>query len=152
MAIIGWYYLHINGDLIYKRELGDTAADIRESDMARMLWPIDPTNRATAWRILVEALALGANRQRINDLVEKWGCNNKDAHNYADYCGLNLFQDGNSWCATRQDFINLQESPSGFGDTCLEAMADLCKSLGYRPSKMWGASFEDLVRGNIGGQ
>ena len=33
----GWYYLHTNGDLIYKRELGGTAADIRESDFAKQL-------------------------------------------------------------------------------------------------------------------
>ena len=25
MSIDGWYYLHTNGDLIYKRELGETA-------------------------------------------------------------------------------------------------------------------------------
>jgi hypothetical protein len=35
IMIEGWYYLHTNGDLIYKRELGETAADIRESSFAR---------------------------------------------------------------------------------------------------------------------
>jgi len=37
--IEGYYYLHMNGDLIYKRETGDTAADIRESDFAVAMWP-----------------------------------------------------------------------------------------------------------------
>jgi hypothetical protein len=46
MSIIGWYYLHENGSLIYKREIGGTAADIRESDLARGLWPLDPQDRA----------------------------------------------------------------------------------------------------------
>ena len=48
MAIEGWYYLHENGDMIYKRELGGTDADIRESSFAKMLWPFDPDDRAGA--------------------------------------------------------------------------------------------------------
>ena len=68
MSISGWYYLHTNGELIYKRDLDGTAADIRESDFARALWPMDPTDRESAWTILVEALALGANEERIAEL------------------------------------------------------------------------------------
>ena len=55
----GWYYLHTNGDLIYKRDLPGTAADIRESPFAVMLWPIDRKDRATAWRELVKILTDG---------------------------------------------------------------------------------------------
>lgn len=58
--ISGWYYLHTNGDLIFKHNLPGTAADIRESDLAVMLWPIDVEDRESVWRILVEALACGA--------------------------------------------------------------------------------------------
>lgn len=36
-----------------------------------------------------------------------------------------VFMDGNSWCAVKSDFINLQESPAGFGDTPEEARANL---------------------------
>jgi hypothetical protein len=53
--------------------------------------------------------------------------------------------DDTAFCATKKDFVNLQESPIGFGDSCLEAMADLCKQLGYKPSKMWGNSFRNLL-------
>ncbi len=28
-----------------------------------------------------------------------------------------VFMDGNAWCAVLPDFVNLQESPAGFGDT-----------------------------------
>jgi len=28
-----------------------------------------------------------------------------------------VFLDGNSWCAVHPDFVNLQESPAGFGNT-----------------------------------
>ena len=33
--------------------------------------------------------------------------------------------DGNSWCATKKGFVNLQESPAGFGNTPNEAVTDL---------------------------
>ena len=36
-----------------------------------------------------------------------------------------VFKDGNSWCAVKPDFIDLQKSPAGFGDTPKEARKDL---------------------------
>lgn len=40
-----------------------------------------------------------------------------------------LFRDGNKMCAVFGDFINLQESPAGFGDDYQQAIADLNKHL-----------------------
>ena len=140
------YYLHENGDLIHKRELdGSIVAGIRESPFAKGLWFIDQNNREHAWNVLVEALAGGAKAERIRELAELWGCNDSDAPNYAQRLDFLLEKDGSAWCATRSDFINLQESPAGFGNTALEAMAALAKELGYRPSKMWGNTFRDLL-------
>jgi hypothetical protein len=146
MSIEGWYYLHENGELIYKRELGETAADIRESPFAKAMWPCDPSNRGMAWTMLIEALAAGANKLRVDELAQKWKCENHDAQTYAEHYGVNLNMDGDAFCATKKDFINLQESPAGFGDSYLEAMAELCKELGYVPSKMWGNSFVNLLK------
>ena len=39
-----------------------------------------------------------------------------------------LFKDGDMWCATFPDFINLQESDAGFGETPTIAIAELTKS------------------------
>ncbi len=39
------------------------------------------------------------------------------------------FRDGNAWCAVKRDFINLQESDAGFGNTREEAI----KQLGVEP-------------------
>jgi hypothetical protein len=33
--------------------------------------------------------------------------------------------DGNAWCAKRRNFVNLQESTAGFGETRLAAVKDL---------------------------
>lgn len=141
----GWYYLHTNGELLYKRELGGTAADIRESDFSRALWPLEPSDRAGAWRILVEGLAAGAKAERIKELAAKWGCDDQDAEVYASHVGCNVFRDGDQWCATGGDFLDLAQSPAGFGSTLLDAMSELAKALGYKPSKMWGATFHDLL-------
>lgn len=145
----GYYYLHVNGDLIFKPELGTTVADIRESDLAVGLWSIDISNRENAWSILVEGLAAGANIERIVELANKWGADDKDAAIYADRVGVNIYMDGVQWCATRKDFINLQESPAGFGDTSLIAMAELCKALGYKPTKIWPTTFADLLKQDL---
>lgn len=42
---------------------------------------------------------------------------------------VRTFMDGNAWCAVLPDFINLQESKAGFGNTREQAIADL----GVRP-------------------
>lgn len=143
-TIGGWYYLHVNGDLIYKRDLPGTAADIRDSDLAKTLWPFDHSDRSGAWRIVVEGLSLGANKKRVEELAKLWGCDDIDAVNYSDYLKITLDVDGDSKCAKQPNFINLQESVAGFGDTYLEAMADLCKNLGFKGGKMWNHTFESL--------
>jgi hypothetical protein len=144
--IDGYYYLHENGALIYKREVGDTSADLRESTFVRAFWPVDVQDRAGAWRILIEATAAGASLADIQNLAAKWRCDDADAAHYAAHVGCRLYRDGDQWCATRNDFENLQESPAGFGRTCLDALAALAKELGYRPQKMWGNSFARLLR------
>ena len=144
--IIGWYYLHTNGDLIYERGLDGTDADIRESDFARALWAIDLSDRECAWTICVEGLAAGALPSRVQELAAKWGCDDNDADIYAELLEIDLSLDGNKWCAKTQDFINIQESPVGFGPTKLEAFADLANAIGYEPRKMWGAGFREILK------
>lgn len=157
MAIEGYYYLHQNGDLIHKCAFDDTAADLRESDFVRAFWPLDLTDRECAWSILVEALAAGARKDRVEELAAKWHCTNADAAIYAERVGVLVQIDHESrpddWFATLPDFVNIQESPNGWGNTALEAMAELARELGYKPSKMWGHTFASLVARfrNVGG-
>lgn len=144
--IEGYYYLHKNGDLIYKRNLEGTVADLRDSDLVRSFWKFDATDRETAWNLLVEALSIGSNKERILELAKKWNCDNADGEVYADRIGAVIKQDGDKFCATRTDFNNLVECPAGFGDTVLEALADLCKQLGFSPTKLnWHSTFKDLL-------
>lgn len=147
MSVTGYYYLHENGTLIHKVYLDDgQVADFRESDLVKMYWVIDPDDRMTAWNLLVEASALGAEPENIDRLARLWGCNDHDALVYAGFIGCRVYMDGNMWCATRSDCIDLQASKAGFGKTALAAMAELAKALGYRAQKTWGASFPDLLK------
>jgi hypothetical protein len=123
--ITGYYYLHVNKDLIYKRG-EDAILDIERSDLCQLAWPWDGT-RGMAWCILVQASASGAKEERIKELSEKWNCNNEDAPNYATRVGLEIGKDGDSYFARSKDFIDLQQSPCGFGKSYLEAMVELTK-------------------------
>lgn len=143
--IVGWYYLHQNGDLIYKTDHEGAVADIRESPFARGLWSVDPTDREGAWNIAVESLAMGARPERIKELAAKWGLTDEDAAVYAERVGAKLYRDGNAWCATRKDFVNLQESPAGFGDTAIEALAALAKELKFCGGLMWADRFKNVL-------
>lgn len=144
--ITGWFYLHTNGELIYKNS-PDAIIDIRESDLATCAWSFN-NDRRTAWGILVEALSIGVKESRINELAGKWGCTDNDALEYANAIEINLSVDGDKKTAYLKSFTNITESPIGFGDTYLQAMASLCKQIGYTGGKMWNATFEDLIKTN----
>ncbi|WP_272516321.1 MULTISPECIES: hypothetical protein [unclassified Providencia] len=144
MSFSGIYYLHENGDLIYKPGL-DSVADVRESSFAKCSWLIDPSNRKCAWEILIEAQALGANKERIDELADKWKCNDDDAGAFADVVGVVIKADGDMWCAHKQDFTNIQEHPVGFGITKLDAMSDLAKSLGLTGGHLWRKTFSEHI-------
>lgn len=144
----GYYYLHTNGELIYKRYLdNEQVADFRESDFVIMFWPISTDSRLDAWTVLVCASVLGAKAEKIKELAEKWNCNNKDAFNFAEHAGFKLQMDGNAYQATRHDFINPMESPEGYGDIALDAIVELVKVLGYKADKLgWGKTLLDLFK------
>lgn len=145
MSINGWYYLHQNGDLIYKPS-PDSIVDIRESDFAVCSWPVDVSSRKNAWEILVESLALGAKKESVNELAEKWGCDDTDADMFSNVVGIVIKRDGNKWCAHKRDFVDLQASQAGFGVTKLEAFAALAKILGLKSGHIWRSTFSDLVK------
>lgn len=148
--IDGYYYLHENKDLIYKKKLDDgMVADFRESDFVTMFWAIDLQDRECFWSFLVEALASGANKERVFEIAVKARCTEEDAQVYAQRLDISLLPDGNAMGAMRKidyETSNIQESPCGFGDNSLEALANFAINLGYKPQKMWGSSFRELVK------
>lgn len=137
----GWYYLHTNGDLIYKGAAYTSRADFHESSFVRAYWPFTPDDRENAWTILVEALAAGARPARVLELAETWGCDDGDGLVYASRVGVLVERVGSvRWQAGTGHAANIGE-----GTSVLEALTELALKLGYRPAKTWGASFPNLV-------
>lgn len=70
---------------------------------------------------------------------------------------LCLFRDGNQWCCVRPNFVNLQESPAGFGKTMIGAYHDLIRvetpaDLVMTPPKPLGRKVPcSVCQGNNGG-
>lgn len=144
--IDGYYYLHENKSLVFKHK-GYPIEDMRDSDLVKAIWTVDGSDRCNAWGILVEASCLGADKNRIKELADKWSCDNEDGKIYCKHIGVKLSLDGDSYCATKKDFTNLQECPAGFGENVIDALSDLCKELGYRHSKLnWHKKFTELVK------
>ena len=115
-----FYYLHTNGNLIYKR----ICPEREPGGFVVKIWELDKTNRTTAWRILTEARAIGADQSRIDDLARKWRCDDVDGQIYCERQGWGWSLDGSSYCITSPDFVNLAEDVAGFGDTMLEALSE----------------------------
>ena len=154
MTVEAWYYLHTNGSLIYKRELGGkftTLQDIHDSDFCRAYWFVDPEDREGAWNILVEGLALGADGEQILRLAERWGCTNEDAVIYAEQVGCELQGEGKEWVAYRMDAVDPLSEPqrSGYGNCALSAMANLASILGLKARKPMNPGFAELLRVSV---
>lgn len=122
----GFYYLHTNGSLIYKRFRPES-----DSPFVKKVWEVGLSEgkieRGDLWIVLIEAAALGATKTRIDELVKEWGATDEDAHEFAKRAKLLLQKDGNQWMAAFNDFENIQESQCGFGATCFEAFVELAK-------------------------
>ena len=60
-------------------------------------------------------------RNRVREILEKNPIATPSIPDHA----VCFFKDGDQWCCVGGDFINLQESPAGFGDTFDQALDHL---------------------------
>ena len=121
-----YYYLHANGDLIHKSKHCDIS-DFEESPFVKKWWIVDLEDRVDVYNMLIHASMLGIRKERLEGLIEHWGITNEDAPNYLKRMGLMYRMDGDSYCVHGNNFINLQESNAGFGDTLFEAICEFMK-------------------------
>jgi len=78
-----YYYLHTNGDIIGKSPyVVESDPDYFRSDFVRTYWKINLDDRSHAWTLCIEALDLGANEDRIKELIDKWGLTIDDSTEY----------------------------------------------------------------------
>jgi hypothetical protein len=75
-----YYYLHTNGDLIAKNpSVVDSDACYFDSPFVKKVWKINLTDRKDAWKLVLEALALGCRIDRANELAHKWNLTFEDS-------------------------------------------------------------------------
>lgn len=121
MPVLGWYYLHDNGDLIYKRE----EPKVEAGGFVKHVWPVDPEDRCTAYQIVLEAEALGAKIKRVNELAKKWHFTDDDCLIAAGYFCMMLMKDGKRWSAR---YADANENWSVVhGETAFGAMCELVR-------------------------
>jgi len=73
-----WYYLHENGSLIHKNYMPEE----EPGGLVKKVWRCNLEDRQSAWNILIEGLALGANIDRVKELASKWSCDGEDLPEY----------------------------------------------------------------------
>ena len=79
----GYYYLHTNGDLIYKPAIVvDSDPQYFDSPFVKKLWAFDASDRQDAWVIVLESLASGVNVSRAKELSIKWGLTIEDFYEF----------------------------------------------------------------------
>lgn len=126
-----FFYLHANGDLIYKSQAEER--DFLESPFALAYWPVDTLNRANAWSILVEAGAMGATPEALQRLQAAWSCDDGDGLVFAGLCGLQL-QINHSRGQCICDIPGAVGAVVS-GNSVLSALVELARFLGTRSAK-----------------
>lgn len=75
-----YYYLHENGNLLGKNPVVvDMDTSYFDSPFVKNVWQIDTDNRESLWRMILEALAMGAKVGRIAEIADKNGCTYDDS-------------------------------------------------------------------------
>ncbi len=76
----GFYYLHADGNLIYKPEIVVANDDgYFDSPFVKKVWHVDPRDRIVAWKIILEALAMGCDKERAKELSKQWDLTFEDS-------------------------------------------------------------------------
>jgi len=77
---IWYYYLHTNGDLIAKPPIVvESDSSYFDSPFVKKVWKLDLTDRADAWKIVLEALGLGCRLDRATELAKHWNLTYEDS-------------------------------------------------------------------------
>lgn len=82
----GYYYLHTNGEVIYKPFIDlQQMDDFEQSPFVKRYWIADHKDRTNAWIIAVEAAAYGAAEGAIERLKKGWGLTDEDGEKFLQH-------------------------------------------------------------------
>lgn len=123
-----YYYLHENGDLIYKNPKAYSTEDFEESPFVKIYWIIDLENRLDAYHMLISASICGAKQDRIDDLKKKWGITDKDTQVYCDYVNIVYKETENGWIVYGGGLTKGEIKIYGRGNNLFSAVVDFYRN------------------------
>ena len=68
----GFYYLHSEGNLIFKPTIVADDPGYFNSPFVKKVWRLDTNDRLCAWTIILEALSMGCSIDRAKELSNLW--------------------------------------------------------------------------------
>lgn len=115
----GIWYLGHRGQLSFSERLDGQAylSSLRS-------WEFLAADRSSAWFIAIEALALGAEPSKVEELVKLWKLTDEEAVRFAAYIGLRLYTFRGRW------YVSFKQGSRGKfadGDTAVAALAALAR-------------------------
>lgn len=75
----GYYYLHTNGNLIFKPAIVVDDPEYFDSPFVKKVWRVDVKDRLCSWKIVLEGLSMGCSIPRARELAGKWKLTFKDS-------------------------------------------------------------------------
>lgn len=142
--IFGHHYLFDNREFAYS-DGPEIPPDILKDPHCIAIWPWAADTRLLVWNTLIQAAALGLDTDRVDELQEKWYCDDKDAIMCAKTLGLSAEQYSHNY-AVYDPFVPFVHRIIGEGPSYLWAFASLCKELGYKGGKHYNPQFGVMVR------
>lgn len=116
-----FYYLDPNGRLVFKSKDYDRNF-LDEAVHVIAYWILDLNDRAAAYRMLLQALTLGADKEEIYEHAAEFNMNNQDVERYLVRYKMMSERAGNVWQVKMIDQLH----PIGTGNTKFQALADWC--------------------------
>lgn len=128
--ILGYYYLHVNGNLIWKRYIDDKQEEeIYNSDLVKKFWTIRENERESLWAVAIEAYCWGneVTAPQVEEFSIKHNLSNLDGEFFAERAGMYVAQSSDSVYTV--GFIgDIGATPQiGTGKNALKAFIDLAR-------------------------
>ena len=110
---------------ILGKKMGFDSMSVRPSDKGELFFTAIPSETDAQKSDRMKREAKKEKKKKVSHLKAEI----KDLIQQLAILDIRTFKDGDKWCATWSDFINLQKSPAGFGDTKEEAIENLTEEM-----------------------